>query len=268
MFACAEKRGPSSAAACTEFDRIRGNTPDEATIRARPAHPRSRSHLVVVSEHTKFVRLIIAGEHAIFRHGLRRLLEAEPGLCILREIADGGAAVALVRELAPDILLLGLTQSKRPPIETLTKLAEHPNTTRTIVLTDRLDRDEVISAVQLGVAGVVLKDSPPEILFKSIRAVMGGEYWLGHERFATVAPNFRKVEADRRRAKAFGLTKREIEIVRSVVAGYSNKEIAAQSAISENTVKSHLTHIFNKLGASNRVELALFAAHHRLIDTV
>ena len=78
----------------------------------------------------------------------------------------------------------------------------------------------------MGVAGVVLKDSPPEILFKSIRAVMGGEYWLGHERFATVATNFRKVEADRRRAKAFGLTKREIEIVRSVVAGYSNKEIA------------------------------------------
>ena len=221
-----------------------------------------------MSEHTKPVRLIIAGEHAIFRHGLRRLLEAEPGLCILREIADGEAAVALVRELAPDILLLGLTQSKRPPIETLKKLAEHPNTTRTIVLTDRLDRHEVIAAVQLGVAGVVLKDSPPEILFKSIRAVMGGEYWLGHERFATVATNFRKVEADRRRAKAFGLTKREIEIVRSVVAGYSNKEIAEQSAISENTVKSHLTHIFNKLGASNRVELALFAAHHRLIDTV
>jgi len=221
-----------------------------------------------VSEHTTFIRLLIAGEHSSFRHGLRRLLEAEPGFCILREVADGEAAVALIRELAPDVLLLGLAQSTKPPIATLQKLGECGTPTRTIVLTDRLDRVEVISAVQLGVAGVVLKDSPPEILFKSIRAVMAGEYWLGHECFSTVAPNLRKVEADRRRAKAFGLTKREIEIVRSVVAGYSNKEIAQQSAITENTVKSHLTHIFNKLGASNRVELALFAAHHRLIDTV
>lgn len=221
-----------------------------------------------MSEHATFVRLIIAGEHSIFRHGLRRLLEAEPGFCILREIADGEAAVPLIRELAPDILLLGLAQSTRPPIETLEKLAECHTSTRTIVLTDRLDRAEVISAVQLGVAGVVLKDSPPDILFKSIRAVVAGEYWLGHQSFSTVAPNLRKVEADRRRAKAFGLTRREIEIVRAVVAGRSNKEIAHQSAITENTVKSHLTHIFNKLGASNRVELALFAAHHGIIDGV
>ena len=220
-----------------------------------------------MSQQAKLVRLIIAGEHSIFRHGLRRLLEEQPDFRIVREIADGASALALVRELEPDILLLGLTHSKRPSSETLKKLADYAST-RTIVLTDRLDRAEVISAVQLGVAGVVLKDSPPEILFKGIRAVMAGDYWLGHERFSTVAPNLRKVEADRRRTKAFGLTRREIDIVRSVVAGYSNKEIAEQSAITENTVKSHLTHIFNKLGASNRVELALFAAHHRLIDGV
>ena len=220
------------------------------------------------SHDAKLIRLIIAGEHSIFRHGLRRLLESEVGLSILGEIGDGAAAVALVRELQPDVLLLGLSHSKRPSVETLTQLAASGLPTRTIVLTDRLDRVEVLCAVKSGVAGVVLKDSPPEILFKSIRAVMAGEYWLGHQRFATVVPNLRKVEADRRRAKAFGLTRREIEIVRSVVAGYSNKEIAQQSAITENTVKSHLTHIFNKLGASNRVELALFAAHHRLIDGV
>jgi two-component system, NarL family, nitrate/nitrite response regulator NarL len=224
--------------------------------------------LLVVSQQAKLIRLIIAGEHSIFRHGLRRLLESEPGLCILHEIADGAAAVALVGELAPDILLLGLAHSKRPSIETLKSLAGLSIPTRTILLTDRLDRTEVLHAVQLGVAGVVLKDSPPEVLFKSIRTVMAGEYWLGHERFPIVVSNLRKVEADRRRAVAFGLTKREIDIVRSVVAGYSNKEIAAQSAITENTVKSHLTHIFNKLGASNRVELALFAAHHRLIDSI
>ena len=216
------------------------------------------------SHDAKLIRLIIAGEHSIFRHGLRRLLESEVGLCILAEIGDGAAAVAMVRELQPVVLLLGLSHSKRPSVETLTQLAASGLPTRTIVLTDRLDRAEVLCAVKSGVAGVVLKDSPPEILFKSIRAVMAGEYWLGHQRFATVVPNLRKVEADRRRAKAFGLTRREISAEVALV----RREIAQQSAITENTVKSHLTHIFNKLGASNRVELALFAAHHRLIDGV
>jgi two-component system nitrate/nitrite response regulator NarL len=221
-----------------------------------------------VSIHTKLIRLIIAGEHSIFRHGLRRLLEAEPGFVIVREVGDGAAAIALVRDLTPDVLLLGLAHSKQPPIETLKSVAEYSSQTKTIVLTDRLDRAEVFAAVQLGLRGVVLKDSPPEMLFKSIRAVMADEYWLGHDRFAAVMPSLRKVEAARRKSKAFGLTRREIEIVRSVVAGFSNREIAARSSITENTVKSHLTHIFNKLGASNRVELALFAAHHRLVDGV
>jgi two-component system, NarL family, nitrate/nitrite response regulator NarL len=221
-----------------------------------------------VSLHNKLIKLIIAGEHSIFRHGLRRLLEAESGFLIVREVADGAAAIAMLAELAPDILVLGLAHSKRPAIETLKLASEHASTTKTILLTDRLDRAEVFAAVQLGVRGVVLKDSSPEVLFTSIRAVTAGDYWLGHDRFAAVAPNLRKVEAARRKSKAFGLTRREIEIVRSVVAGYSNREIAARSSITENTVKSHLTHIFNKLGASNRVELALFAAHHRITDGV
>lgn len=228
----------------------------------------SCSHWVAVSSPANLIRLIIAGEHSIFRHGLRRLLEAEPGFVIVGEVADGAAAIPMVRELAPEVLLLGLAHSRRPPTETVKLATDCASTTRTIVLTDRLDRAEVFAAVQLGVRGVVLKDASPEVLFTSIRAVTAGEYWLGHDRFATVIPNLRKVEAARRKSKAFGLTRREIEIVRSVVAGYSNREIAARSSITENTVKSHLTHIFNKLGASNRVELALFAAHHRLIDGV
>jgi DNA-binding NarL/FixJ family response regulator len=83
-----------------------------------------------------------------------------------------------------------------------------------------------------------------------------------------VAEGLRKLRNARRRTRALGLTEREIEIARAVVAGYTNKEIARRSSISENTVKSHLMHIFNKLGASNRVELAIFAAHHRVLDGV
>jgi len=239
-----------------------------SAFRTSPSATESCGDGVAESIATKLIRLVIAGEHSIFRHGLRRLLEAEPGFVIVREVADGAAAIQLVRDLAPDALLLGLSHSRRPPVETLKLAIGYAATTRTIVLTDRIDRAEVFAAVQLGVRGVVLKDSSPEVLFKSIRAVTGGEYWLGHDRFGAVVPSLRKVEAARRKTKAFGLTRREIEIVRSVVAGYSNREIAARSSITENTVKSHLTHIFNKLGASNRVELPLFAAHHRLIDGV
>jgi DNA-binding NarL/FixJ family response regulator len=223
---------------------------------------------IAVSSQPKLVRIIIAGEHPIFRHGLRRLLEGQSELRIVREIGDGAAAVALVRELEPDILLLGLSHSKRSTAETMRELADPPTSTRTIVLTDRVDSPEVMSALQLGARAVVPKDSAPEMLFKSIQSVMAGHYWIGHEQVSGTLTSLRKLEAARRRSKAFGLTRREIEIVRAVVAGHTNKEIATRSSISENTVKSHLTHIFNKLGASNRVELALFAAHHRLLDGV
>jgi two-component system nitrate/nitrite response regulator NarL len=213
-------------------------------------------------------RIVIAGEHPIFRHGLRRLIEAEPGFCIISEIGEGTGAVSLVRELAPDILLLGLTQANGTALAIIRELSADSASTRTIVLTNRVDSPDVMAAVQLGARGVVPKDSAPDLLFNSIRSVMAGNYWLGQEQLSAVETNLRKFEAARRQTKAFGLTRREIDIVRAVVSGYTNKEIAERSSITENTVKSHLTHIFDKLGASNRVELALFAAHHRLLDGV
>jgi DNA-binding NarL/FixJ family response regulator len=214
------------------------------------------------------IRILIAGEHPIFRHGLRRLLEAEPGFLIVAETGDGSAAPALVRDLGPDILLLGFATSGKSAVETMQALTELGAPTKTILLTDRVDTPDVMQVVQEGARGLVPKDSAPKVLFDSIRSVMAGRLWLDREEASGAVPGLRKLEAERRRTKAFGLTRRELEILRSVVAGYTNKEIAEQSSLSENTVKSHLTHIFNKSGASNRVELALFAAHHRLLDGV
>ena len=214
------------------------------------------------------IRIVIAGEHPIFRHGLRRLLEAEPQFAIVGESGDGAQAAALVRELNPDILLLGFATSGTTAADTVKAIGEHERPTKTILLTDRVDTPEVKQVVQRGARGVVPKDSAPELLFESIRAVTAGHAWLDKEQTDGAIPALRKLEAERRRTKAFGLTRREIEILRAVVAGYTNKEIAERSSLSENTVKSHLTHIFNKSGASNRVELALFAAHHRLLDGV
>jgi two-component system, NarL family, nitrate/nitrite response regulator NarL len=214
------------------------------------------------------IRIVIAGEHPIFRHGLRRLIEAERDFAIVGETGDGSTAITLVRETNPDILLLGFATSGPSAADTVKAIVENGALTKTILLTDRVDTPEVMQVVQRGAKGLVPKDSSPELLFETIRAVMAGHFWLDKEQSDAAIPALRKLEAKRRQAKAFGLTRREIEILRAVVAGYTNKEIAERSSLSENTVKSHLTHIFNKSGASNRVELALFAAHHRLLDGV
>jgi two-component system nitrate/nitrite response regulator NarL len=214
------------------------------------------------------VRVVVAEGHPIFRDGLRRLLETDPGLHIMGETGRRKGAVALNPELAPDIVLLDLATSGPRAFDRLNQLAASGALVRTIVLTDCVDTPEVLRALQLGVRGVILKDSAPEVLFKGIHSVMAGDFWIGRERASGVAEGLRKLRNARRRTRALGLTEREIEIARAVVAGYTNKEIARRSSISENTVKSHLMHIFNKLGASNRVELALFAAHHRVLDGV
>jgi DNA-binding NarL/FixJ family response regulator len=217
---------------------------------------------------TASVRIVIAGEHPIFRDGLRRLLEVEEGFVIEKEVGVGPATATLVQEFQPDILLFGLHGSASRALGVLREIADSVASVRTILLTDSVDSPDVIRALHLGVRGVVLTDSAPDVLINCIRSVMQDQSWIGREPVVGTLPSLRKLETARRRSKAFGLTKRELEIVRQVVAGCTNKEIAERSAISENTVKSHLTHIFNKLGASNRVELALFAAHHRLLSGV
>jgi DNA-binding NarL/FixJ family response regulator len=199
---------------------------------------------------------------------VRRLIEAEPDFAIVGDIGDGSAAVAIVRETAPDILLLGFATTAASAVDTIKAIADAGSPTKVILLTDRVDTPDVRLGVERGAKGVVPKDSSPALLFESIRAVVAGHFWLDKKQVAGALPALRKLEAARRKAKAFGLTRREIEILRAVVAGYTNKEIAERSSLSENTVKSHLTHIFNKSGASNRVELAIFAAHHRLLDGV
>jgi DNA-binding NarL/FixJ family response regulator len=97
---------------------------------------------------------------------------------------------------------------------------------------------------------------------------MAGHYWVGHERASNIAAGVRRFAAARRESHVFGLTRREQQIVRAVIDGDTNRKIASGLSISENTVKRHLMHIYNKVGASSRVELALFAAHHRLLDAI
>ena len=215
------------------------------------------------------LRILIADRHPIFRAGLRRLLETDSSLHIVAEARDNGAAaIGLARDLVPEILLIGMSTSPSQAVETLRELGAAGIPTKTIVVTSCVDSPEVMRALQLGARGVIPNDATPEALFNCIHSVVAGHFWIGQERVPEAVVGLRRLETARRRSRAFGLTRREIEIIRAVVAGDTNKEIAQRSSISENTVKSHLAHIFDKLGASNRLELALFAAHHRLLDGV
>ena len=210
------------------------------------------------------VRIVIVDEHPIFREGLRRLLETVPSLEIVGQ-ASSASAPLVIQQLAPDVLLLGLSSSASASLDLVQRIADTGTAVRTILLTRAVDSPEVLKALGLGAQGVVPKDTTAEILFRSIESVMAGQYWVGGAPASNVMTGLRQFDTARRRAKAFGLTQRELEIVRAVMDGDTNKAMAKRFGISENTVKRHLTHIFNKVGASTRVELALFAAHHHLL---
>jgi two-component system, NarL family, nitrate/nitrite response regulator NarL len=214
------------------------------------------------------IRLVIADDHPIFRDGLRRLLEAEPDLRVIGEARDGAEAVKLARQLKPDIMLLDLAMPKHPGLEALRDLSNgEGNSVRVILLTAAAEKKEIVEALQLGARGVVLKDSATQLLLKAIHTVMSGEYWVGRESVSNLVQYLRNLvqsSGDEARQKKFGLTPRELEIVSAVVAGFANKEIAEYFKISEDTVKHHLSNIFDKLGVSTRLELALFAVNQSL----
>ena len=212
---------------------------------------------------------MIADDHPIFRDGLRRLLETETDLKVIGEASDGGEAVKMARQLKPDIMLLDLSMPKQTGMDALRELTNAANSqpVRVILLTAAAEKRQIVEALQLGARGVVLKDSATQLLLKSIHTVMAGEYWVGRESVSNLVQYLRALvqsSGEEAKQKKFGLTPRELEIVSAVVAGYSNKEIAEYFKISEDTVKHHLSNIFDKLGVSTRLELALFAVNQSL----
>jgi two-component system, NarL family, nitrate/nitrite response regulator NarL len=213
-------------------------------------------------------RILIADDHAIFRAGLRKLLESEQGFEVVGEAADGAETARLVCQRTPDVLLLDLAMPRGSGLEVLRELAGSESPVHTILLTAAIEKKQILEALQLGARGVVLKEAATELLFRCIRAVMSGQYWVGRESVSDLVKTLRELVAgpgEEARQRKFRLTRRELNIIAVIVAGYTNKDIAEKFSISEQTVKHHLSNIFDKLGVSTRLELALFAVNHQLV---
>jgi len=211
------------------------------------------------------IRIAIADDHPILRDGLRRLLEAEADFAVVGEAYDGVEALEVTRRLEPDVLLLDLAMPGLPGLEVLRALTASSLPTRIILLTASIDRPEIVKALQLGTRGVVMKDAATQELMKAIRTVMAGEYWVGRDNVLGLVETLR-AHMFGTAPPRFGLTPRELDMVGAVTSGLSNKEIAREFSLSEETVKHHLTKIFSKVGVGNRLELALFAISERLVD--
>jgi DNA-binding NarL/FixJ family response regulator len=218
-------------------------------------------------ERSETIRIVIADDHPIFRDGLRRLLEADAHFEVVGEAGNGDEAVAQVAKLRPDILLLDLAMPQASGLKALRDLSELGFPVRPVLLTAGIDPDETITALQLGARGVILKESATQLLYRCLQAVMAGEYWVGHDRVHDIVQHLRAAtsKADSPARPAQMLTRREMQIVSAIIEGASNKDIGRQFNLSEQTIKNHLSHIFDKVGVSNRLELALYAVHHKLL---
>lgn len=212
------------------------------------------------------IRILIADDHRMFREAIRHLLEAEQHFEVAGEAANGEELVKLASATQADVLLLDLAMPGRlSGVDALAEIEARNIPIRTIVLTGSTDSGLIMQAVRLGARGVVLKDASIELLTKCIGRVVAGEYWIGHERMAQLVEMVRHHEGETRRP-ADMLTRRERQVVAAVAQGATNREIAAEYGMSAQTVKNHLSNIFDKLGVSTRLELALFAVNHKIAD--
>jgi two-component system nitrate/nitrite response regulator NarL len=211
------------------------------------------------------IRILIAAQ-TTFRECLGAFLQARRGFMVVGEASDGEATVTQTKKLMPDLLLLDASMSISAGMNVIQVLRQSTSDTRIVILTASIADTDTVRALQLGADGVVLKSDGTDVLVEGIRRVMAGDDWIGKDRVAGLIRASKAHKLKRRKSSKYGLTAREEEVIISVLAGRSNAKIAERLAVSEQTVKHHLTHIFDKLGVYSRVQLALFVVNHGLFE--
>ncbi len=211
--------------------------------------------------------VVLVDDHTLFREGLRNILEMEDDLQVVADVENAEDIVELVWKLRPDVLLLDIKMPQGSGLDAVPAVLRMSPGTQVLVLTASDEREEHVRAFKLGAKGVVLKDSARQTLMQAIRTVSRGETWVDPRMAGILAEELSRPASDGDTPASRlenGLTERELEIVRLVASGYKNKEVGATLAISERTVKTHLTNIFQKLGVRDRVGLVMYALRHGL----
>lgn len=203
------------------------------------------------------ITILMADDHAIVRQGLRALIDTEPGMTLIDEAKDGVEAALKARRHQPDVILLDMVMPRQDGLETIRQIkAERPDA-RILVLTSFAEDEKVFPAIKAGALGYILKDSSPDQLLQAIRDVYRGESSL----HPTIA---RKLimelnQPPRRPLTEEPLTEREVDVLKQVAQGHSNQQIAENLVLSERTVRTHVSHILDKLHLANRTQAALYA---------
>ncbi len=213
------------------------------------------------------IRIVMADDHPVVRIGVRNMLTDTGEFEVLGEATDGDEAITQTLELQPDILLLDLSMPRMPGLEAMRAIMNGSSTVKIILLTSTITTQQIIEALQIGARGIVLKDALANHLQMAIKTVSAGDYWIGGKRVVNLVSALHELmqQAAVPQRKTYGLTPRELEVVGCIVEGCSNRDIAKQFSLSEETVKRHLSNIFDKTGVSTRLELALFAIAHHLV---
>ena len=201
------------------------------------------------------IRVLIADDHAVVRQGLRTFLDLQDDIAVVGEAGDGEEALALIEELAPDIVLIDLVMPRVDGIEAIRRLRERAPAVRAIVLSSFVDDDKLFPAVRAGAAGYLLKDVQPQELVEAIRTVHGGGALLHPQVAARLLQDMAEDP----------LTPREHEVLALIGRGMPNKLIARELSLSEKTVKAHVSSILAKLGVTDRTQAALYAVREGLV---
>jgi two-component system, NarL family, response regulator LiaR len=207
------------------------------------------------------IRILLVDDHSVVRQGLRMFLGLDPGLEVVGEASNGAEGIELVRKLHPDVVLMDLLMPVMDGITAIQNLRKEFPDVEVIALTSILEDDKVVGAVRAGAIGYLLKDTQADELCRAIKAAANGQVQLSPQAAARLVREIKSPDSPEK------LTEREIDVLRLLALGRSNKEIANELVIGEKTVKTHVSNILMKLGLSSRTQAALHAVRIGLVPS-